>query len=226
MKYNACVIVDEAHGLGVYGRNGMGVLEECGLENHPSLLASIHTFGKAAGCHGAVVCGSARLKEFLYNYGPPVVYSTSLPLHSLVCIHCAYESMVGTTGKALRKKVFDVVSHFRKSLEERLLGSMASKKRKLLLSPSIRVLPSHSPIQALVIPGNNACVEFCTRLWEKSKHRILLYPIRSPTVPKGQERVRIILHSHNSIPQVDDLINLIEEILLDMNLLSEVASKL
>jgi 8-amino-7-oxononanoate synthase len=52
LLYNASVIVDEAHGLGVFGSNGMGVLAHLRLERHPALLCSIHTFGKAGGCHG------------------------------------------------------------------------------------------------------------------------------------------------------------------------------
>ena len=77
-EFQACVIVDEAHGLGVFGEHGMGVLERDSLESHPALLCSIHTFGKAAGCHGAVICGSHSLKEYLINYGRPIMYSTSL----------------------------------------------------------------------------------------------------------------------------------------------------
>lgn len=50
------------------------------LEAHPALLAGMHSFGKAFGAHGAVVVGSATLKEFLVNYARPLIYSTSLPL--------------------------------------------------------------------------------------------------------------------------------------------------
>jgi 8-amino-7-oxononanoate synthase len=53
------VIVDEAHGLGVFGENGIGVLAEFGLDRHAALICSVHTFGKKGGCHGAVICGSS-----------------------------------------------------------------------------------------------------------------------------------------------------------------------
>jgi 8-amino-7-oxononanoate synthase len=210
LDYNACVIVDEAHGLGVFGSIGTGLLAELGLEEHPALLASIHTFGKAAGCHGAVVCGSTQLKEFLYNYGQPIVYSTSLPLHSLVCIECSYESMAGPVGKRLRAQVFAMVHTFH-------LGMV-----RVLATATINLAPSQSPIQALIIPGNQDCVNFCQMLLLKSKNQIRLYPIRSPTVPKGQERVRIILHSHNTMSQVENLIRLIQETLKDMGYLDRV----
>jgi 8-amino-7-oxononanoate synthase len=95
--------VDKAHGLGIYVQNnyndritgvgalpgGTGVLGAEQVEQHPALACSIHTFGKAAGCHGAVVCGSSVLCDYLINYGYPVIYSMALPLHSLATIQCS-----------------------------------------------------------------------------------------------------------------------------------------
>jgi 8-amino-7-oxononanoate synthase len=206
-EFNACVIVDEAHGLGVLGHDGMGLLSKDGLENHPSLLCSVHTFGKAAGCHGAVVCGSSAIREYLYNYGRPIVYSTSLPLHSLVAIACAYRIMSSEKGRHLRTKVAERVQRFRKNMLKILSGR----------DGSISLGPSSSPIQALILPGNTACIDFCNIMSQKSGKRILLYPIRSPTVPKGQERIRIILHSHNTTQQVDELTTLIDATLAEVS---------
>jgi len=53
-------------------------------------FARLHTFGKALGCHGAIVLGSPALCSYLVNYARPLIYSTSLPLHTLVSIQCAY----------------------------------------------------------------------------------------------------------------------------------------
>jgi 8-amino-7-oxononanoate synthase len=206
LKYGACVIVDEAHGLGVFGENGMGVLAAYSLERHPALLCSIHTFGKAAGCHGAVVCGSSAIKEYLINYGRPIVYSTSLPPHSLVTITCAYESMAGEVGKQLRAQLCQKVRLFRQEMKIIMATT----------NPSISLVPSISPIQALIVPGNTTCKDFCNIVWNASGNRIRLYPIRSPTVPQGQERVRIIVHAHNTIEQIYELINFIETTLEEM----------
>eukprot|EP00934_Nitzschia_sp_Nitz4_P008369 Nitzschia sp. Nitz4//scaffold10_size219509//50425//51723//NITZ4_001408-RA/size219509-processed-gene-0.321-mRNA-1//-1//CDS//3329532860//8359//frame0 len=206
LEYNASVIVDEAHGLGVYGENGMGVLEQYSLENHPALLCSIHTFGKAAGCHGAVICGSTSIKEFLLNYGRPIIYSTCLPVHALVTIACSYESMAGSLGRQLRKDVRARIAEFRKGIESIM-------KR---MHPSIGFLETTSPIQALVVPGNVECIDFCKILHGKSGAKVRLYPIRSPTVPKGEERVRIIVHAHNTSAEVSMLLSLIDETLTTM----------
>lgn len=211
LKYNACVIVDEAHGLGVFGSNGMGVLAELGLEEHSALLCSIHTFGKAAGCHGAVICSSVAVKEYLYNYGRPIIYSTALPLHSIVSIDCSYQSMRGEVGNRLRNSLHTGVALFRKLMKDVISQAKGS----------IRMVPSISPIQALVIPGNSRCSEFCDRLLKKSNFQILLYPIRSPTVPKGQERVRIIIHAHNMKEEISMLVWLVWITLKEMSLLRE-----
>lgn len=68
---------------GVFGDRGRGLLSALGLERHPALLTSMHSFGKALGVHGAAVVGSCTLREFLVNYARPLIYSTSLPLHRL-----------------------------------------------------------------------------------------------------------------------------------------------
>ena len=219
----ASVIVDEAHGLGVYGttnvrdlylsngkgflddaeRNktkggGTGVLAALDLELHPALLCSVHTFGKAAGCHGAVVAASQTTVDYLINYARPFVYSTSPPPHALVTIRCAYETMMNKCGEGRRQKVFHLVRLFRLSLEDKVNRSGA----KIPAGESSLLLPSPSPIQAVLVPGNHECIELCSRL----STRFDVYPIRSPTVPKGKERVRIILHSHNSEGEVLDLV--------------------
>ncbi len=209
LRYNACVIVDEAHGLGVFGTQGMGVLEQDSLENHPALLCSIHTFGKAAGCHGAVICGSTEIKEYLLNYGRPIIYSTSLPIHSLVSIACSYQTLASDKGKQLRLMVEKRIRMFR--------DGMAPIMEKALMT--VGLVESNSPIQALIIPGNTFCVEFCNRVWERSNNRIRLYPIRSPTVPQGQERVRIIVHAHNSPSEICSLLSVMEQALQDLGFL-------
>ena len=114
-------------------------------------------------------------------------------------------------GNQLRKTLHSGVDHFRRQMK----NVMAQAKESILLVPSI------SAIQALVIPGNTRCSEFCERLLKKSNFQILLYPIRSPTVSKGQERVRLIIHAHNSKEQISMLVGLVWSTLKEMSLLRE-----
>lgn len=235
----ASVVVDEAHGLGIYGTTnaddlildggksakgksqarhsvggGTGVLAALNLERHPALLCSVHTFGKAAGCHGAVVAASRTTIDYLINYARPFVYSTSPPPHALVTIRCAYEAMMGPVGEERRQKVFQLVNLFRLSLDDKAkqMGLQAALGNKSLL------LPSPSPIQAVLIRGNRQCVELCSRLHSSSFD---VYPIRSPTVPKGKERVRIIIHSHNTEEEVERLVVALTSEILAMTMRSK-----
>ncbi|KAL7475255.1 hypothetical protein ACHAW6_001176 [Cyclotella cf. meneghiniana] len=233
----AALIVDEAHGLGVYGRTnardislgsldsnsyaqdianenqkagelpsrriadgGTGVLAALNLEHHPSLFCSIHTFGKAAGCHGAVVAGSHTLISYLINYARPFVYSTALPPHSLVSIKHSYNFMMGLDGEKRRDTLFRWVKLFRREISNGLLVLN-------LFSAGIKLLPSPSPIQALVLPGNQVCVRVSKYL--RDVGGLDVYPIRTPTVPKGEERIRIILHAHNTEDEVQKLIKMV-----------------
>eukprot|EP00592_Proboscia_alata_P005066 CAMPEP_0194375244 /NCGR_PEP_ID=MMETSP0174-20130528/23710_1 /TAXON_ID=216777 /ORGANISM="Proboscia alata, Strain PI-D3" /LENGTH=476 /DNA_ID=CAMNT_0039155301 /DNA_START=58 /DNA_END=1484 /DNA_ORIENTATION=- len=239
--FGAVVIVDEAHGLGVFGRTnardlwsvdnstddtnflhesgaagGTGVLAALHLEHHPALLCSVHTFGKAAGCHGAVICGSRTLVNYLLNFAKPLVYSTALPLHSLVCIGCAYDTMTGSLGDEKRARVFRLVRLFRRLFQNSSVPpqpppppgeiqqhNAASNRLRSLL------LPSPSPIQSVLIPGNQACITIATQL--RNNYGFDVYPIRSPTVPKGLERIRIILHSHNTPQEVTSLVSMLHQ---------------
>lgn len=224
-KMGVGVMVDEAHGLGVYGKTnvqdlqltmsksntslggndnqntvkgGTGVLAALDLESHPALFASVHTFGKAAGCHGAVVAGSTTLISYLVNYARPFVYSTALPSHSIITIQQSYESMMGSVGESRRSKVFRLVRLFR---EEVSLGIDTLNDE--FPNSGFELLPSPSPIQAIVVPGNEQCISVCHYL--RNVGKLDVYPIRSPTVAKGKERIRIILHSHNNEDEVHAL---------------------
>lgn len=234
LEFGALVLVDEAHGIGIFGDDrgaksrGVGVLAQFHLEAHPALACSIHTFGKAAGCHGAVVCGSLAFRQYLWNYGWPLIYSTSLPLHSLVAIDCSYEAMTSFRGRALRRHTQSLVDLFRSLVESRIIhlqqkqGQQQGHLKNRQLAQPLYLLPSNSPIQAIVLPtnGNQACTEFCERIWELSRHTIRLYPIKSPTVPQGMERIRIILHGHNTPAEVHKLVDCVEQCLVDMQLLA------
>jgi 8-amino-7-oxononanoate synthase len=228
-RHGALLVVDEAHALGVFGRDrdaqpseapflGTGVLAEAGVEQHPSLLCSVHTFGKAAGCHGAVVCGSRTLKSYLVNYGYPLIYSTALPLHSLIAIKCSYEVMTSRKGEGLRSTVRRLVHEFREGFRKSMGDSILVSLSETGPAGRIYLLPSSSPVQALLVPGNQRCTDFCRLLYQLSRERIRLYPIKAPTVPLGQERVRIIIHAHNTSDQVRALVTLLRDTLQAMAL--------
>lgn len=202
-RHGARVVVDEAHGLGASGPTGL--LAALGLHQDAALLSAVYTFGKAAGCHGAVITGSRTLKSYLTNFGYPFIYSTALPLHSLCTIQASYETMTSARGDRLRAHLRRLVELFQTRMQEILADA----------TWNVSLIPSTTAIQALVVPGNDRCSNFCQSLWHRSNQRIRLFPIKSPTVPAGMERVRIVLHAHNTLEQVRELVGLLHAGLVD-----------
>ena len=184
----AVVIVDEAHATGVYGRAGGGVVVAEGLEGHGALLASVHTFGKALGAHGACVATAGWLGDYLVNCARPFIYSTAPALHTLVAMDAAMAFQATAAGDARRAALFCKIMRFREGLAD---------------LPDAALLPSESPIQAVLFPGNERCVRAAESLRARGFD---CRPIRAPTVPAGEERIRVILHAHNADEDIDGLV--------------------
>ena len=180
----ANLIIDEAHATGIFGKRGEGKIVELGLERQ--VFARIHTFGKALGCHGAIVLGSTSLRDFLINFSRPFIYTTALPQHSLAAIKCAYKLLDISTNKIL--KINDLIKLFILKLETDTISGL---------------LKSYSPIQSLVISGNEEVKEIASLIQQDGFD---VRPILSPTVPKGKERIRICLHSFNTEEEISSLL--------------------
>ena len=189
-KHEAGLIVDEAHATGITGAKGEGrVINEI---PDAKVLARVHTFGKAVGAHGAVVLCSNELKEFLINYCRPFIFSTALPLSSLAAIKCSYELLNEANDK--REKLFSLITFFKNQVHSK---------------NNFQLITSDSPIQSVVVSGNEPVKEFASKIQE---HGLDVRPILYPTVPKGKERIRICLHSFNSEEEVSKLAQIINSL--------------
>jgi 8-amino-7-oxononanoate synthase len=183
-KYNAGLIVDEAHATGIIGGKGEGLVQQLHLQQ--KCFARIHTFGKACGCHGAIVLGSVRLKNYLINFSRQFIYSTSLPPSATAAIAASY-NLFPTLNKE-REHLNNLIAFF--------------KKKKLKYS----LLNSDTPIQVVIIPGNEEVKNAAIFLQEnKLDVRAILYP----TVPGGKERLRIVFHAFNTEEETQRLIELL-----------------
>lgn len=184
----AFLIVDEAHSGGVYGEHGEGLVnsyEENDLMK-TGAFAKIITFGKAFGSHGAIVLGSQELKDYLINFSRPFIYTTALPPNSIARIRFAMNAVFSAENERLKLK--ENILYFR---------------QLLIRQKNVNVLDSNSPIQVVIIPTNAAVKAKAAHLIEEG---FLVKAILSPTVPKGQERIRICLHSYNTQKEVEALI--------------------
>lgn len=188
-QYRAALLVDEAHATGLYGPNGEGLVVELGLQGR--VLARVHTFGKALGIHGAAIVGPAILQNYLINFARPFIYTTALPPHSLVAISCAHNHLTSNpTSRALLQRQ---LTYFRQQVATRLPGSVWTN--------------SESPIQCLLVSGNEQARQVANRAQEAGFD---VRAILSPTVPTGQERLRLCLHAYNTYNEVDTLLGVLQ----------------
>ncbi len=183
-QYDAQLIVDEAHATGVVGGKGEGLVQALGLERE--CFARVHTFGKAVGCHGAVVLGSTLLRDFLINFSRSFIYTTALPPASVRAIARAYALLPRLDAE--RERLQLLIGRFRET-------PIAFKR-----------LDSTTPIQVVIVPGNAAVKALAARLQEAG---LDVRPILSPTVEKGTERLRIVLHAYNTEEEIDRLTGLL-----------------
>lgn len=187
-KFEAQLIVDEAHATGVFGPAGEGVVVARGLQDQ--VWARIHTFGKAVGAHGAVVVGSQLLKHYLINFSRAFIYTTALPDHLLQRIQLAYEAIrKGNKTRELSK----TITQFRSQLNPEAL---------------LHFTDSQSPIQCLILGGNSQTKDF-SELLQKAGFDVRA--ILSPTVASGKERLRICLHTFNTVEEITALTGLINK---------------
>ncbi|WP_395632944.1 aminotransferase class I/II-fold pyridoxal phosphate-dependent enzyme [Flavobacterium sp.] len=187
-KYNAYLVIDEAHALGVFGEQGEGLVQSSGLQEQ--VFARIMTFGKGLGCHGAAILGSAELKSYLVNFARSFIYTTGLSPHSVATILVSYQNLQSEKESLQQLKANIVFFN--------------QEKQRLGLKPLF--VYSKSAIQSAIIPGNDKVKHIATQLQQQGFD---VKPILSPTVPEGQERLRFCLHSYNSQAEISNVLELL-----------------
>jgi 8-amino-7-oxononanoate synthase len=186
-KYSAHLIIDEAHATGIIGEKGGGFVQQLSFQS--KIFARIHTFGKAVGCHGAVILGSKKLTDYLINFARSFVYSTALPEQSIDVINAAY-------------KVFPSMNEERKMLNELIHLFNRSDL-------NFEKITSSTAIQAVVIPGNEEVKRVAQKM---QKEGFDVRPILYPTIPAGKERIRVVLHAFNTPVQLQQLVSLFNKV--------------
>ncbi|MCZ2443738.1 MAG: 8-amino-7-oxononanoate synthase [Flavobacteriales bacterium] len=181
-KYNAYLIVDEAHATGVFG---WGKIQALNLTDR--VFARIITFGKAIGTSGACIAGSQTLKEYLINFARPLIYTTGLPPYLLARTLAAYQFIQDHPERLTL-------------LRERIQYFVQQTK-------ALPMITSDSAIHAYLCSGNDVIVHLANHLQTAS---FFVKPIRYPTVVKGTERIRICLHTFNTTEEIDSLIQSIK----------------
>ena len=182
-RHNAYVVVDEAHAIGVLGTHGCGLVQALGLEKE--VFARIVTFGKGLGAHGAAVLAAPEVINYLVNFSRSFIYTTAMSPHSVATIRAGYEQLQHTEAIEL---LHCNIKHFTKEVEKYQLQGFIS---------------SQSAIQAIIVAGNERVKALAQQLQTEG---FGVLPILAPTVPAGQERLRICLHSFNTKEQITALV--------------------
>ena len=188
-KYKAMVMVDEAHGTGVFGKKGMGVVEHFNLSKKISIVMG--TLSKAVGSLGGYVSGDEDLINFLRNKARPFMYTTALPPAA-----CA-ASIAGI--KLIQKDP---------SLRTSLWNNVRYLKKELGLL-NLNVIPSESPIIPILIGDAKKAVDVSKFLYKKG---ILIPAIRPPTVPARSSRLRMTVMSTHTKKDLEKLLDVLSNV--------------
>ena len=183
-EYDAWLMADDAHGLGVLGKTGAGSLEHYGL-NATEVPILMGTLGKAFGTAGAFIAGSEELIEHLIQSARTYIYTTAMPA-----------ALAAATLVSL--KIIVTEPERRNCLHE-LVGYFQQKARQF----DLKLLPSNTPIQGIMLGDNLKALTVSERLFEQG---FMVTAIRPPTVPAGTARLRITLSASHSEAQIDALI--------------------
>jgi 8-amino-7-oxononanoate synthase len=184
--HGALFYVDDAHGLGVMGREGSGSVAAAGLDARqvPVLMG---TLGKALGTAGAFVAGDADLIEAIVQFARPYIYTTAMPA-ALAAATRASLRLVRTDPDGRRERLAANIERFRAGAGQ--LG--------------LAMMPSQTAIQPLLVGSAEAAL-VASRALEAAG--FLVVAIRPPTVPQGAARLRITLSAAHSAQQIDALLD-------------------
>jgi 8-amino-7-oxononanoate synthase len=182
------LMVDDAHGLGVLGKTGGGIVQHNGLTQQqvPVLMG---TLGKSFGTFGAFVAGSNVLIETLIQKARSYVFTTALPAAIAEATRTSLKIMVADEWR--REKLNELTTYFRLGASQ--LGW--------------QLMPTESAIQPILIGDSQRAVDISEALL---KTGFLVSAIRPPTVPKGEARLRVTFSANHQKMQVDQLLSALD----------------
>ena len=183
-QHNAWLMVDDAHGVGVLGQQGAGLVEQLNM-NVEQVPVLVGTLGKSFGTFGAFVAGSEALIETLIQYSRSYIYTTALPPAIAAATLTSLKIVRQESWR--RDKLVQLVARFRRGAKQ--IG--------------LQLAESHTPIQPVLINSDEKVMQVGQQLRGAG---FLVGAIRPPTVPVGTGRLRITFSADHSEEQVDQLI--------------------
>ena len=192
-KHDAWIVVDDAHGYGVIGDEGLGSLESEQLICDRVIL--VGTLGKSAGLSGAFIVAHQTIIEYIFQTARSYIYTTApLPAISYALLK-SLDLMHGDVGRQRRGHLRVLEHHLRCGLSD-LLGKYPAA--------GLSISDSVSPIQAVIVGQSQRATDLSDGLNDLG---FRVPGIRPPTVPIGTSRIRVTLSADHSIDDVDRLMN-------------------
>jgi len=189
-RYGAWLVVDDAHGFGVLGEHGHGVLEHFNL--HSPHIVYIGTLGKAAGVSGAFVAAHQSVIEWLIQRARTYIYTTATPPAIAHALLKSLAIITGEEGKKRRSHLQSLITAWRSALQLQQWQSLASP----------------TAIQPVVIGSNEKVMAVGAALLQQG---LWVGAIRPPTVPLNTARLRITLSAAHTLEQLTTLITAIHD---------------
>lgn len=181
-RYEAGLIVDEAHAVGVFGPHGRGLVAEAGLSQR--VLATIFTCGKALASSGAFVCGSETLRSYMINRARTFIFSTALPPYFAAHVRAGFE--LASRADAERARVLGLAHFLRAELQRE----------------GLEVPAGTSPIVPVILGDNERAMRVAQRLCAAG---FGVRAIRPPTVPEGTARLRLSVTARHTESVLSEL---------------------
>ena len=195
-EHNALLMVDDAHGEGVLGDHGRGIVNHFKLTHH-DVDIDIGSMSKAVGVVGGYIAGSQLLIDFMQQKGRPYLFSSALTVPDVAAAIAAIKLML--RDDSLVRKLWENGKYFQKAMKD--LGYDTGK--------------TETPITPVIIGDAKVSSEFSKKLFEED---IFATSIGFPTVPKGKARVRVMLSAAHSTEDLDFAIEKFEKVGKELNL--------
>jgi glycine C-acetyltransferase len=201
-KYGAIMMVDDAHASGVLGRNGRGSVDHFGCTQRVDV--QVGTLSKAIGALGGYVCGSRDLIDYLYHRARPFLFSTSHPPSVAASCIAAFDILENEPERI--ERLWSNTRYFQEQLTHAgfNIGGRTTPK-------------SETPITPIIIGDGRKTMEYSRAVFEQG---VMATGIAFPTVPEGKARVRCIMTSEHTRPQIDQALEILTGTAKRMELLS------